>query len=217
MIPFSASVLRKLETSLAWPRNLSDHVQLAVCIADVGVSASVCEFINHVSCFRDSMMSFLMAFGFMCLQNSGVPTLSIIGTLCGVILILTVWCIWTSWRKQEPSNADKPKRTTLTFEEDHAKQKSKGFEFTRDDCHDSDTKPKTIKRLALRSVTKWSSWTTTLKLPLEKFRRGTSKIAVEESIDFDVVKNEQLDNIPSVLFTQAITSESIDEKEKSCS
>jgi hypothetical protein len=35
---FSAKVLKELDTSLVWPRNFSDHVQLAVCIANVGVS-----------------------------------------------------------------------------------------------------------------------------------------------------------------------------------
>ena len=39
IIPFSASVLRKTDSSLAWPRNFSYQVQLAICIADVGVSA----------------------------------------------------------------------------------------------------------------------------------------------------------------------------------
>ena len=122
-------------------------------------------YLNYVLCFCDSMVFFLMAFGFMCLQDSGVLTRSVIVTLCGVILILIVWCIWTSWRKQEPINVDKPKRTILTFEEDHAKLKPKGFKFTRDN---SDT----IPRPARRSTT-LSSLKTALKLPLKKFRRDT--------------------------------------------
>jgi len=126
------------------------------------------------------MVSFLMAFAFMCLQDSGVATRSVILTLCGIILILIVWCIWTSWKKQESSNADKPKRTTLTFEEDHAKRKQKSFEFTRDD---SDTKPQPTKRPARRRSMTLSSLTTTLTVPLKKFRRNSSKNTVVEPVD----------------------------------
>ena len=40
---FPAKLLKQLRSSLAWSRNSSDHVQLAVCIANVGVSAFVCQ------------------------------------------------------------------------------------------------------------------------------------------------------------------------------
>ena len=124
---------------MARPRSSSDHCQLAVRIADVGVSAFTCECnifktIVLCGCFRDnSVVFFLIAFGFMCLQNSGVAARSVIVTVCGIILILAFWCIWTSRRKREPSNADGPKRTTLNFEEELAKRKKKGFIFKRQD------------------------------------------------------------------------------------
>ena len=122
------------------------------------------------------MVSFLIAFGFTCLQDSGVATRSVIATLCGIILILTVWCIWTSWKSQDPSDAEKPKRTILTFEEGHAKQK--GFKFRRADSDDSDTtKSKPTKLPSLESLK------TTLKAPFKKFRRGNSKKAAEEPIE----------------------------------
>ena len=150
------------------------------------------------------MVSFLMAFGFMSLQNSDFITCSVIGALCGVILILTVWCIWTSWRKQESSEADKPKRTslTLTFEEDHAKIKQKGFEFMRSVSEDLDTsKQQPTERSASRSM----SFTN----PLKKLRRDTSKKSVEdeESIEIDVVRNEQPDNIRSLSVPATITTD----------
>jgi len=121
------------------------------------------------------MVSFLIAFGFLCLQDASIATRAVIAVLFGIILILTFWCIWTSWRRnQEPSNAEEPNRTTLTFEEDHAKQKEKGFRFKR---VDSDTKSQLSKRATL------SSLTTTLELPFKKFRRDSSTEAVEESIE----------------------------------
>ena len=88
--------------------------------------------------FRDSMVSFLIAFGFMCLQDSDATTRSVIATLGGIILILIIWCIWALWRNQEPYNADTPnnlKRTTLTFEEDRVKLKRKGFTFRRENSN----------------------------------------------------------------------------------
>ena len=126
------------------------------------------------------MVSFLIAFGFLCLQDSGVDTRSVIAILFGIILILTFWCIWTSWRKQEPSNADKPERTTLTFEEDHATRKKKGFKFKREEESDNksevDSQPAEPSRL--RSMT-----LSLMELPF-KFRRDSSKKGVdEESID----------------------------------
>ena len=154
------------------------------------------------------MVCFLLAFGFMCLQGSGIPTRSIIATLCGVILILTAWCVWTSWRDPESSDADGPKRTTtLTFEEEHAKQK--GFKFTRENSESDTTKPQpptvTERPAARRSMT-LSSLAPTLKLPspLKKIRRDTSITAVDESIELDEIGNEQLErdtNIRSIPVT----------------
>lgn len=139
--------------------------------------------------FRDnSMVSFLIAFGFLCLQDTGVDSRSVIGTLGGIILILTIWCIWTSWRYQEPSNAEKPKRTTLTFEEDRVKQKEKGFTFTRK--VDSDTKSQPTKR-PLRRFRTLSSLTTTLKHPFKKLRRDTSKREVDESTNIGENEGEK--------------------------
>jgi hypothetical protein len=123
----------------------------------------------------DSMVYFLIAFWFMCLQNSSIATRSIIVTVCGVLLILTVWCIRTSWEEQPPPNADEPKRTTFSFEEDHAKQKSKGFRFKRDTVE-----PKPAKRPARRRSTLLSDLKTTWK---RKIRRDTSKTTVDASIN----------------------------------
>ena len=130
------------------------------------------------------MVDFLIAFGFMCLQNSGVVTRSIIATLCGIILIPTFWCIWRSWRNnQEPSNAEEPNRTTLTFEEDRVKSKEKGFTFMRDD---SDTKSQPTIRPKRRSRT-LSFMTNTLKVPFQKLRRDSSKKVVEDSEESESV------------------------------
>ena len=128
---------------------------------------------------NNSMVSFLIAFGFMCLQDSGIATRSVIAILCGMILILTFWSIWTSWRNQEPSHADEPKRTTLTFEEDHVKQKEKGFKFRREE---SDTTETQRKRPPTRRSRTLSSLRTSLKVPFKKLRRDSSKKEVEESI-----------------------------------
>ena len=168
-IPSTARVLKIMDSSLARPRNSSDHVKLAVRIADVGVSLQVwCIFskLYLIICgcfFRDSILSFLIAFGFMCLQNSDVVTRSVIATLGGIILILIIWCIWASWRNQEPSNADKPnKRTTLTFEEDHVKSKEKGFTFMRDDLE-------TKSQPTMRPNRTLLFMKTTLNIPFQKF------------------------------------------------
>ena len=125
----------------------------------------------HVLFSLHSMVSFLIAFWFSCLQDSSPATRSVVVTVCGVVLILIVWCIRTSWEEEEPSNA-KPQQTTLTFEEDHAKIKPKRFEFRR-----TTTKPHPIKRPVRRRSTLLS----TLKAPLQKIRRGTSKTMVEVS------------------------------------
>jgi len=121
------------------------------------------------------MVSFLIAFGFLCLQDTGIAPRSVIVILCGIIFILTSWCIWTSWRNQEPSNADEPKRTTLTFEEDHAKRREKGFKFKRDDS-DTTTTPQARRRSKTLGSLK-----TTLKVPLDKLRRNSSKKVDSES------------------------------------
>ena len=128
------------------------------------------------------MVSFLMAFGFMCLQDSDVATRSVIATLLGIILILIFWCIWTSWRKQEPSKSDKPERTTLTFEEEHAKRKTKGFTFKRLGEDSDTTKTQPTKR-PKRSRTLSSFKTSLKKVPFNKLRCDSSKKAVEEIID----------------------------------
>jgi len=112
------------------------------------------------------MVSFLIAFGFMCIQDSGVATRSVIYTLCGIILILTIWCIWTSWANQELSNGEEPKRTILTFEEDHAKRKEKGFTFRREDLDTSKLQPERPPR---RSRT-LSTLTSALRVPFRKLR-----------------------------------------------
>jgi len=120
------------------------------------------------------MVSFLIAFWFESLQDSSAATRSVVVTVCGVVLILIVWCIRTSWEEEEPCNAQL-QQTTLTFEEDHAKRKPKGFAFTR-----TTTTPHPIKRPARRRST-LLSLTATLKAPLQKIRRGTSKTIVEVS------------------------------------
>lgn len=122
------------------------------------------------------MVSFLIAFGFTCLQDSGIASRSVVATLCGIILILTFWSIWTSWRNQEPSDADQPKRTILTFEEERAKRKEKGFnfKFKKDDLDDTKSQP--TKRV-LRSLKK------AFKAPVKKLSRDKSKKAAEEPID----------------------------------
>lgn len=139
----------------------------------------------------NSMVSFLIAFAFLCLQDSDVATRSVFAILCGIIMILTLWCIWTSWRNQESSNADKPKRTTLTFEEDRVKRKEKGFTFERMESLDSDSKSQLEeqptktekKRPAARRSTTLS---TALKLPFQKFGRSdSSKTEVDESTTID--------------------------------
>lgn len=138
------------------------------------------------------MVSFLIAFGFMCLQDSGIATRSVIAILCGIILILTFWSIWTSWKNQEPSNADEPKRTTLTFEEDNAKRKKKGFKFRREDS--DNTNPQPNRRPARRSRT-LSTLATSLKVPFKKLRRDSSKKEVEESIDEMEMSSSSKSNI----------------------
>jgi hypothetical protein len=130
------------------------------------------------------MVSFLIAFGFMCLQDTGIDTRSVIVILGGIFLILTFWCIWTSWRNPEPSNADEPKRTAiLTFEEDHVKRE-KGFKFTREGSDTTKLEPEPEPELPTRRSRTLSIMATTFfKAPIEKLRRDSSKKVVEESIE----------------------------------
>ena len=75
------------------------------------------------------MVSFLVAFLLMCLQDSSIVTHSVIGSLCAVIAVLVAWCIWTSWEKQPASDAETPDEL-LSFEEDNAsEERSKSFAF----------------------------------------------------------------------------------------
>jgi len=124
------------------------------------------------------MVSFLIAFWFMCLQDSNAATRSVVVTVCGVLLILIVWCICTSWEEQEPGNEENLKQTTLSFEEAHAKPGPKGFKFERE----AEPQAKAIKRPIRRRST-LSALRATLKAPLNKIRRGTSKTVVEVSMD----------------------------------
>ena len=78
-------------------------------------------------CF--SMVSFLTAFLFMCLQDSTTVARSIIASLSGVIAVLIAWCISTSWEKHPDSDAKKP-QGSLPFERhDGSEEKSNKFTF----------------------------------------------------------------------------------------
>ena len=74
------------------------------------------------------MVSFLVAFLFACFKSSGVFPRSLIGSLCGVIAVLIAWCIWTSWEKHSPSDAETPEKL-LSFEKDDNPPKSNNFTF----------------------------------------------------------------------------------------
>ena len=93
-----------------------------------------------------------MAFWFMCLWDSGAATRSVVAIVCGAILILTVWCIWTSWEKQPPSDAASPDEL-LSFEKDTT-QKTKGFKFER-----NESLPQNPRwRSTTFPLKKWVSW-----------------------------------------------------------
>lgn len=73
------------------------------------------------------MVSFLVAFLLMCLVDSGIVARSVIGPLCGIIAVLIVLCIWSSWEKQPASDAETPENS-LSFEYD-SEERSKNFTF----------------------------------------------------------------------------------------
>ncbi|KAF8814748.1 hypothetical protein BYT27DRAFT_7205702 [Phlegmacium glaucopus] len=76
-----------------------------------------------------SMVSFLVSFLLLCLQNSGIVVRCIIGSLSGVIAVLTAWCIWTSWEEHPPSDAETPE-DSLPFEnDDDYEERPKKFTF----------------------------------------------------------------------------------------
>lgn len=75
------------------------------------------------------MVSFLVAFLFLCFQDSNIITISLIGSLSGVITVLVVWCVWTNWEKDPPSDA-RPSEKSLSFEEDDdLEERPKKFTF----------------------------------------------------------------------------------------
>ena len=76
-----------------------------------------------------SMVSFLVAFLLLCFEDSDTVTLSLIGSLSGVITILVAWFIWTSWEKHPVSDAQ-PSEKSLSFEEDDdSEEKPRRFTF----------------------------------------------------------------------------------------
>jgi hypothetical protein len=77
------------------------------------------------------MVSFFVAFLLLCFEDSTTVTLSLIGSLSGVIAVLVAWCIWTSWEKHPVSDAH-PSEKSLSFEEDddlEELEKPKKFTF----------------------------------------------------------------------------------------
>ena len=102
------------------------------------------------------MISFLIAFWFSCLQDSGAPTRAVVAGVCGVILILVAWCIWRSWEEEPASDAKTPD-VHLSFEKDYAKRKPKRFRFERI----GETSPQHSPQDPVRRSTTLS-WPTTL-------------------------------------------------------
>ena len=113
---------------------------------------------------RCSTTSFLTAF--MCLQDSGSATRSVVVTVCFIIMILIVWCIWMSWEKAPESDAIED---DATFKVDHAKQKSRGLTF------DTAIPQKPAEYQRRSTILSWSP-----PFPLN-IRGDTSKTEVEES------------------------------------
>ena len=75
------------------------------------------------------MISFLVAFLLLCFEDSNIITLTFIGSLSGLITVLVIWCIWTSWEKHPHSDAQ-PSEKLLSFEEDDgSEERSKKFTF----------------------------------------------------------------------------------------
>ena len=130
----SGRVLEKQGPSSAWARDTSYHVQLAVCVTDVEVSdfhLLLLSLLAHLIYLfiNVSMVSFLVAFLFLCFEDSNIVTLSLIGSLSGVITVLVAWCIWTSWEKHPVSDAE-PSEKLLSFEEDDdSEERQKRFSF----------------------------------------------------------------------------------------
>jgi len=76
-----------------------------------------------------SMVSFLVAFLILCFEDSDIVTLTLIGSLSGVITVLVVWCIWANWEKHPDSDAQ-PSEKSLSFEnDDDSEERSKKFTF----------------------------------------------------------------------------------------
>ena len=76
-----------------------------------------------------SMVSFLVAFLLFCFEDSDTVTLSLIGSLSGVITVLVAWCIWTSWENHPVSDAH-PSEKSLSFEENEdSEERPKKFTF----------------------------------------------------------------------------------------
>ncbi|KAF8799769.1 hypothetical protein BYT27DRAFT_7201001 [Phlegmacium glaucopus] len=119
------------------------------------------------------MVSFLMAFWFMCLVGSGVATRSVVGTVWIMLLGLITWCIWTAWEKKLPSDADTPDEN-LSFEEDPDRQKGKRFTFER-------------ATIATPDSTDDPSWFTKLSLPTtnRKIRSDSVNTMVPEQSPVD--------------------------------
>lgn len=75
------------------------------------------------------MVSFLVAFLFLCFQDSSTAIRAVIGSLGVAITVLIVWCIWTSWEKPPDSDAESPE-DLLSFERDNeSEDRPKGFTF----------------------------------------------------------------------------------------
>ena len=91
---------------------------------------SLARLIFFFSSLLFSMASFLVAFLLLCFEDSSTVTLSLIGSLSGVIAVIVVWCIWTSWEKHPISDAQ-PSEKSLSFEgdEDDSEERPKKFVF----------------------------------------------------------------------------------------
>jgi hypothetical protein len=63
-----------------------------------------------------SIILFLVAFFFICFQDSSAATRIPVGSLCAAVGILVSWCVWTTWerRREEqpiPAFADEEEKT----------------------------------------------------------------------------------------------------------
>lgn len=75
------------------------------------------------------MASFLVAFLLLCFDDSSTVTLSLIGSLSGVIAIMVAWCIWASWEKPPISDAHSTEKLLSFEDDDEAEERSKKFAF----------------------------------------------------------------------------------------